>query len=678
MSYQINFGNITAAKSPARVQKTRSFRIAVLGDFSGRANRGELETGAALAARKPLKVDCDNFDAIMERLDLKLALPFGDGAIEIPIGTLDDFHPDELYEKLPIFSELSGLRQRLKTTSTFAKAAKEVQSWAGQAPPESTPAPARGTAIPAEGQLSDFAQLLGRPAAEVSTEPTLHELLKQIVAPHVVAAKDPQQDAMLATVDQSLAAMMRAVLHHPDFQTMEALWRSVDFLVRRLETDIHLQIILLDITAEEIAADLSREDALESSGLYQLLVELPAQDANQGPYSAIVGHYLFEHTAPHAELLGRLARIAAQAQAPFIAGISPACIDVKPDDVPTPTQEAWRALQALPEAAWVGLTTPRFLLRLPYGEKTEPVDSFDFEEYDIAMGPRALLWGNSAVLAGFLLGANFTRDGVKMTARGILGVNELPLYYYDDKDGDQVALPCSERLLASRDAATVQALGFMAVLAMKGSPEVRLAGFRALARTDLAGWWAPPAPAPAAPEEPAAEAAEPMAEELPAEETGGEEPSAEEIPAEEAAPEEVAAADEEAAPAAESAETDGLDDLLAGLEEPAPTEAAPPADEGTDSAALDDLLAGLEEPAPTEATAPAAETDGLDVLDSLLAGTGDSAPAEAPAPVEAAAAAEVTASAEDAAAYGDLESLLGSGDDATPPAEEDPVDPELK
>src|SRR5688572_25992573 len=106
MSYQINFGNLAVAKSARPAQKTRSFRIAVLGDFSARANRGELETGAALAARKALKVDVDNFDEIIERLGLKLTLPIGDASVEIEIANLDDLHPDQLYGKLPIFSEL--------------------------------------------------------------------------------------------------------------------------------------------------------------------------------------------------------------------------------------------------------------------------------------------------------------------------------------------------------------------------------------------------------------------------------------------------------------------------------------------------------------------------------------------------------------------------------------------
>src|SRR5712692_3866940 len=119
MSYEVNFGTMRVAAGKPAVKKAGSFRIAVLGDFSARANSGKLDTGAALASRKPLKVDCDNLDATLKRFGVKLRLPMGpDGsAIEVAVNSMDDLHPDQLYNNLPIFSELSGLRQRLKTPS---------------------------------------------------------------------------------------------------------------------------------------------------------------------------------------------------------------------------------------------------------------------------------------------------------------------------------------------------------------------------------------------------------------------------------------------------------------------------------------------------------------------------------------------------------------------------------
>jgi type VI secretion system protein ImpC len=493
MAYEVNFGTMRVGASKPAARKLGSFRIAVLGDFSARANSGKLDTGVSLAGRKPLKVDCDNLDATLKRLAVKLRLPMGaeGGVVELAVNSMDDLHPDQLYSSLPIFSELSGLRQRLKTPSTFAKAAKEVQAWAGVKVARPPRPRARSASIPADGKLSDFARLIGVPTAPAKATVSIAEMLKQAVGPWVVPAKDPRQDQLVATVDSALAATMRSVLHHPDFQCFEASWRSVDLLVRRLETDEHLQIALYDVTAEEIAADLSQADKLENSGLYKLLVEQPALDAAQGPFGVVIGNYVFEQAPPHAELLGRIAKIVAQTQTAFIAGVGTSCLETKPADLHPLIRQSWDALAEMPEAAYVGLVMPRFMLRMPYGERTDPIDSFDFEEFTPQAGLSGMLWGNSAVIAGLLLGATFSQQGLKMKPGSVLTLGEMPFYYYTDADGDQTALPCTERMLSSRLAELVSKHRFMPLLSMKGAPEVRLGGFGSLADGQLAGPWRP-------------------------------------------------------------------------------------------------------------------------------------------------------------------------------------------
>ncbi len=57
----------------------------------------------------------------------------------------------------------------------------------------------------------------------------------------------------------------------------------------------------------------------------------------------------------------------------------------------------WEELRALPEAAWVALALPRLMLRLPYGRKTDPIESFPFEEIPGAAANEAYLWGNGAL-----------------------------------------------------------------------------------------------------------------------------------------------------------------------------------------------------------------------------------------------------------------------------------------
>ncbi|MGL6109235.1 MAG: type VI secretion system contractile sheath domain-containing protein [Rubrivivax sp.] len=459
----------------------RPVRIAILGDFGAGALSGRLATGAELAKRKPLKVEFDTLEDAMSRLKLKLNLPLGaSGApVEIEITELESFHPDALYRNLEIFSALASLRKRLNTPSTFAKAAAEVQGWGKggvkRASSVSRQARARGAAPASGAKLDDFARLTGRPAVTAGADDSMDALLRSIVGPFVVPAASPNKDALVASVDKSLADAMRAVLHQPDFQNVESLWRGVDFLLRRLETSHELQVHLIDISAEELTADLSTASDLSETGLYKLLVEQPSQDADGG-YSYLCGCYQFDAAPPHAELLGRAMQVAAHAAAPVITGIHTDPFIDRKEPPHRLVREAFAALRALPEASYLALIGPRFMLRQPYGKRSDPISSFAMEEFTREDGLSGMLWGHSGLLALCVLGV----------PGGQLSINDLSFHHYVDADGDSVALPCTDRLINTNASTLLRDYGITAVMAHKGEALVRLAGLEAINGDGLA------------------------------------------------------------------------------------------------------------------------------------------------------------------------------------------------
>ncbi len=468
-----DFGHIDIA-APVWPAK-RPVRIAILGDFGAGAMAGRLETGAALAKRKPLKVEFDTLEDAMARLQLKLNLPLGAGGapVEIEISELESFHPDELYRNLDIFSALSSLRKRLNTPSTFAKAAAELQGWSQdggrRASSVSRQAKARGAAPSSGAKLDDFARLTGRPAVTQGADDSVDALLRSIVGPFVVPAADPKKDALVASVDKSLADAMRAVLHQPDFQNVESLWRGVDFLLRRLETSHQLQVHLIDISAEEFSADLSTSADLSETGLYKLLVEQASQEADGG-YTYLCGCYQFDAAPPHAELLGRAANLAAYAGAPFITAIHTDAFTDRKEPPHRLIREAFAALKDMPNASYLGLIGPRFMLRHPYGKRSDPISSFEMEEFTRAGGLGGMLWGHPGLLALCVLGV----------PGGQLAINDLPFHHYVDGDGDSMALPCTDRLINTHASALLRNYGINAVMAHKGEALVRLAGLEAI------------------------------------------------------------------------------------------------------------------------------------------------------------------------------------------------------
>jgi type VI secretion system ImpB/VipA family protein len=113
------------------------FRIAVLGDFSGRANRQIIDN--ELADRKPVLVDRDNIDEVLKKLRVEIALPVmgkDSPPVRAAFSGMDDFHPDRLFERLDIFGALRYTRQAIKDPASFASLVKEFQS------PAKPPAPA--------------------------------------------------------------------------------------------------------------------------------------------------------------------------------------------------------------------------------------------------------------------------------------------------------------------------------------------------------------------------------------------------------------------------------------------------------------------------------------------------------------------------------------------------------
>lgn len=599
MEYQVRFGTMSARRRPTPGKK---FRIAVLGDFSAKGNAGRVEIGDKLAQRKPLVVTHENVDELLERLDVHLQLPAGASGnlIDVPIRSLEDFHPDKLYENVPLFEKLVSLRQKLKEPGSFDKAAAAVRSLATS--PIETAAPRRSdsTSVP-RVRIENFSDLLERgPKAAEPAE--LKSLLRDVVGPHVVPELQDQA-ALIAAVDQSLSDLMRRLLHHPDFQALESLWRSLDFLIHRVELDHATEVVLYDVSAAELAADLAAVESLEESGLYRWLIENPSLDANQGPLSILCSNFVFEQIPPHVELLARIAKIAAVAGAPFLAAIDAACVHQKFDEHHPLIKQAWQTLRELPESVYLALTSPRFMLRWPYGKKTEPIEVFHFEEFTAKSGLSGMLWGNSAVLATVCLTLNYQNTGLKdMDLGAWLSMNEMPFYYYTDKDGDQIALPCTERLVNAKAAERLVSQGIVPVLAIQGRDEVRLGGLKSVRGELLAGPWgqvqiassSSPAPV-AAPTAPA-----------PVEET---------VPA-------------ASAPVEESAVDNELDNLLASLETPEPsnesTEPAPAESAPAESAPvaevdeLDSLLASLES-ADAATANESAEKDIDDELAALLA-----------------------------------------------------------
>jgi type VI secretion system protein ImpC len=492
-----------------RARPDNPFCVAILGDFSGRANRGVVEA-KTIDKRCTVPVDRDNFDEVMSHCGGEIRLPIGSGdSIRIRFSELEDFHPDRMFERLEVFGKLRELRARVQDPATFREAAEELGLRASEAvshAPRSEdrpPSTAAAAAQLAGGNLLDemIAQTESKIAgAEPKREPdAVREFAQRVAAKYEVSTPDSQQPRTFAVLDAAVGGLMRAILHNPDFQAMEAAWRATHLLVRELETGSQLKLCLVDVSKEELAEDLSSVEDLRDTGIYRLLVEKSVEIPGADPWAVIVGNYRFSPDSEDVKLLAGMAKLAHRARAPFLAeartqllGCASFAFGPNPREWKVGEEQAkrWAELRHLPEANSVGLALPRFLLRLPYGKKSSPLELFDFEEFPEVAGHEDYLWGNPAFGVAMLLAQSFRETGWEMRPGTVAQMERLPIHIYRENGGHE-SKPCAEALLTEVAVERIVEVGLIPLVSFKDRDSVRVARFQSIAEPPqgIAGRW---------------------------------------------------------------------------------------------------------------------------------------------------------------------------------------------
>lgn len=326
---------------------------------------------------------------------------------------LEDFHPDSLYQRLDM------------------------------APAADAPEPEPTQASP----QADLTALL-RPAslleqiAEGGADP-FEQYVKELARAHSAPQKKSTDRA------SELSERMNSLLHHPRFQTLESAWRGLDFAIRQMD-DAAARIHIVQFSQDDLAADLA-SDNLRATRLHTLL--------HSRRWTAAIGLHAFD--AQEIELLARIALVAADAHVPYLAQGSPAISSELFSDIP--------------EASHLGLALPRLLLRLPYGPRTSPIDSFAFEEMSGEPVHAHYLWGNAALACLAILVRADADD---------LNLDQLPAHTYKH-DSEWIMTPCGELFMTETQVLALIDRGLMPLVSYKDRPLVRLAGFRSISGKPL-------------------------------------------------------------------------------------------------------------------------------------------------------------------------------------------------
>jgi type VI secretion system protein ImpC len=334
--------------------------------------------------------------------------------------------------------------------------------------------------------------------AREEVETAVRTLAAQVLADQDLIADDALNsiNAIIAEIDKKLAEQVNLIIHHAEFQALESAWRGLHYMVNNTETDEMLKIRVLNVSKKELGKTLKKfkGTAWDQSPIFKKIYSAEYDQLGGEPFGCLVGDYYFDHSAPDVELLAGMAQVAAAAHAPFIAAAAPSVMQMdswqelsNPRDLTkifqTPEYAAWRSLRDSDDSKYIGLAMPRFLSRMPYGAKTNPVDEFEFEEDTKGADSNKYTWSNAAYAMAVNINRAFKLYGWCSRIRGVESggaVEGLPVHTFPSDDGG-VDMKCpTEIAIGDRREAELAKNGFMPLIHRKNSDVAAFIGAQSL------------------------------------------------------------------------------------------------------------------------------------------------------------------------------------------------------
>ncbi len=346
-----------------------------------------------------------------------------------------------------------------------------------------TAAPGAATELSLLDQVLSETRMTPRDDGYAEAKRGIAAFLAEIVKPDHAGEKvqSAAVDRMIAAIDQTASDQVNEIMHSEDFQKMESAWRSMKFLIDRTDFRQNIKVEMLNVSKDDLLADFEDSPEVVRSGLYRhVYIDEFGQFGGQ-PFAAMITNYQFTPGAQDVKLMQYTASVGAMAHAPVIGSAAPEFFGVERfEELPNlkdlqaifegPKYAKWNSFRASEDARYVGLTLPRFLLRLPYGHDTVPVAGFNFEEK--TDGDTAnYLWGNASFAFATRLNDSFAHY---RWAPNIIGpqsggaVEDLPLHHFEAMGQTETKIP-TETLVSDRREFELAEQGFIALTMRKGS-----------------------------------------------------------------------------------------------------------------------------------------------------------------------------------------------------------------
>ncbi|ELY2490474.1 type VI secretion system contractile sheath large subunit [Cronobacter sakazakii] len=213
-------------------------------------------------------------------------------------------------------------------------------------------------------------------------------------------------DHHIAELDRQISRQLDTVMHHPEFQQVESLWRGLKHLVNRTDYRQNVRTEILDIAKEDLRQDFEDAPEIIQSGLYWHSYTAEYDTPGGEPVGAVISSYEFDASAQDMALLRNISKVSAAAHMPFIGAVG-----------------------------------PKFFLK----DTMEEVKGPDHEKY---------LWTSASFAFAANMVKSFINNGWCVQIRGPQAggaVQDLPIHLYDLGTGNQVKIPSEVMILETRE-----------------------------------------------------------------------------------------------------------------------------------------------------------------------------------------------------------------------------------
>lgn len=465
------------------------FVVGIFADLSG-----DLPATArpALRHRTMATIDADNFDAVLKDAHARIDLSGVPNVLDpqapalsgcIHVESLEDLSPAAVVRKIDVLWSWYSDRCRIHQLRARAECEAELSQ-------------ALDRVLRAEGPF---------PAG----------LSKDLIATFDARVRSGLRDdaegedlavAMMGraitTIDGRMSDQLSLILHHPNFQRLEATWRGLHHLVHRRQASPLVRLAVLNVKPEELTDDFKNCEALEDSAAFRIVSKAQGGASGIGPCGLLIGAYEIGPDETSQRLVTGISQVAAAALAPFIAAaradmLGPAGLAElargrsRPQMFDGSDFALWNQFRETEDARFVALTLPRVLLRLPYGEGGLPTEDFDFQE---RMFPEAdhespgrsgglpvrerFLWGNAAFFMAERIASAFARfrwPAAAWAVEGAARIDALPQYSFDASPGIRVSVGPTEIALSDP---SVEDLGRLGMVPLSQGQDRRAAVLR--------------------------------------------------------------------------------------------------------------------------------------------------------------------------------------------------------